>query len=157
MALIRWTPQANLWEPFSGLADIQEEMNRLFDTSLRRGRRTPDAEYYAPCDLYEEKDKLVVRIDLPGLRLANVCSNCTTTMSARATRSQLSQFHNQLPKLTRSYHRAVGELSHYCRAGCARGRARISASVKPNSRGRRSKAASSRTNLRFDSSIYAIQ
>ena len=72
MALIRWTPQTNLWEPFSGLADIQEEMNRLFDTSLRRGRRAPEAEYYAPCDLYEEKDKLVVRIDLPGLRKEDV-------------------------------------------------------------------------------------
>ena len=33
MALIRWTPQTNLWDPFSNLADIQEEMNRLFDTA----------------------------------------------------------------------------------------------------------------------------
>jgi HSP20 family protein len=54
------------------LADIQEEMNRLFDTSLRRSRRAFDSEFLAPCDIYEEKDKLIVRMDLPGLRKEDV-------------------------------------------------------------------------------------
>ena len=72
MALVRWTPRTDLWDPFASLADIQEEMNRLFDTSMRRGRRTFDSEYIAPCDIYEEKDKLVVCMDLPGLRKDDV-------------------------------------------------------------------------------------
>ncbi len=72
MALIRWSPRNEAWDPFAGLADIQEEMNRLFDSSLRRGRPAAATEYLAPCDIYEEKDKLVVRLDLPGLRREDV-------------------------------------------------------------------------------------
>ena len=72
MAIVRWTPRNDLWDPFSSLADIQEEMNRLFDTSMRRGARTSDGQWFAPCDIYEEKDKLVVRMDLPGLRKEEV-------------------------------------------------------------------------------------
>jgi HSP20 family protein len=67
MAMVRWTPRNDLWDPFASLADIQDEMNRLFDTSLRRGGRAFDGQFIAPCDIYEEKDKLVVRFDLPGL------------------------------------------------------------------------------------------
>ncbi|HVM61097.1 MAG TPA: Hsp20/alpha crystallin family protein [Verrucomicrobiae bacterium] len=72
MALVRWTPRSDLWDPFANLADIQEEMNRLFDTSLRRGSRALDGQLFAPCDIYEEKDKLIVRLDLPGLRREDV-------------------------------------------------------------------------------------
>ena len=39
MALIRWTPRTDLWDSFSNMADIQEEMNRLFDTSQQRTAR----------------------------------------------------------------------------------------------------------------------
>jgi HSP20 family protein len=72
MALIRWSPRTESWDPFASLADIQEEMNRLFDTSLRRSSRALDGQWFAPCDIYEEKDKLVVRVDLPGLRKDDV-------------------------------------------------------------------------------------
>jgi len=72
MALIRWSPRTDSWSPFANLADIQEEMNRLFDTSLRRGRPAAATDYLASCDIYEEKDKLVVRLDLPGLRKEEV-------------------------------------------------------------------------------------
>ena len=72
MALIRWSPRNDSWDPFGSLAGIQEEMNRLFDTSLRRAHPALATEYLAPCDIYEEKDKLVVRLDLPGLRKEDV-------------------------------------------------------------------------------------
>jgi hypothetical protein len=36
MALIRWSPRRDLWDPFTGLAEIQDEVNRLFGTSPRR-------------------------------------------------------------------------------------------------------------------------
>jgi len=72
MALVRWTPRTDLWDPFASIADIQEEMNRLFDTSLRRSRRGFDSEFFAPCDIYEDKNELVVRLDLPGLRKDDV-------------------------------------------------------------------------------------
>lgn len=73
MALTRWTPRTDLWDPFASLTDIQEEMNRLFDTSLRRfGGRSADGAFVPACDIVEGKDHLFVRLDLPGLRKEDV-------------------------------------------------------------------------------------
>lgn len=56
MALIRWRPTTDLWDPFTGFEDIRREMNRVFDTA------------FAPAlDIVEEKDNFLVKIDLPGL------------------------------------------------------------------------------------------
>jgi HSP20 family protein len=73
MALVRWTPRTDLWDPFASLTDLQEEMNRLFDSSLRRfsGRGVTDG-FLPDCDIVEEKDHLVIRMDLPGLRKDDV-------------------------------------------------------------------------------------
>ena len=68
MALIRWTPR-DTWDPFANLTDIQQEMNRLFESSLRRrvgGSGTLGSGFVPAIDVVEEKDKLVVRCDLPG-------------------------------------------------------------------------------------------
>jgi HSP20 family protein len=68
MALIRWSPRTDLWDPFSSLTDIREEMNRLFDTSLRRTGRAGFEGVFAPAiDVVEEKDNFLVRAELPGL------------------------------------------------------------------------------------------
>jgi len=56
MALVRWRPTTDLWDPFAGLEDIRREMNRVFETA------------FAPAlDVVEEKDNFLVKIDLPGL------------------------------------------------------------------------------------------
>jgi HSP20 family protein len=61
MALIRWTPIAHL-------ADVQEELNRLLDHSLRRTvGQGNDGGFLPPCDIVEEKDQLLVSLDMPGL------------------------------------------------------------------------------------------
>ena len=57
MALIRWNRKNDLWDPFAGLADIREEMNRLL---------VSDSGYAPSIDIVEEKDKFLVRVDLPG-------------------------------------------------------------------------------------------
>jgi len=73
MALVRWSPRSELWDPFANLTDIREEMNRLFDTSLRRyGGVGPDGGFLPACDIVEEKDALHLRMDLPGLRKEDV-------------------------------------------------------------------------------------
>ena len=36
MALIRWNPKPEVWDPFTGLAELHDEVNRLFGASLRR-------------------------------------------------------------------------------------------------------------------------
>ena len=68
MALIRWTPRRETWDPFASLAEVQEEMNRLFDTSLRRiGPTALEGAFSPSLDVLEEKDSIRVRADLPGM------------------------------------------------------------------------------------------
>ena len=54
------------WEPFRGLAGLQEQMNRLFEDTFFRVR--PDQSElttWAPAvDIYETEDELVVKADL---------------------------------------------------------------------------------------------
>ena len=67
MTLIRYRPRTDLWDPFSNLTDIQEEMNRLFDTSLRRHGLLENGGFAPPLDLTVDKDSVHVQVDLPGL------------------------------------------------------------------------------------------
>jgi HSP20 family protein len=66
MALIRWSPRREAWDPFGALTEIQDEMNRMFDTSLHR-RTGWDGLFTPAVDLVEEKDHFVLKADLPGL------------------------------------------------------------------------------------------
>jgi HSP20 family protein len=73
MALVRGTPKSDLWDPFASLTDIQDEMNRLFDSSLRRmSGRSVNGGFLPDCDIVEEKEHLLIRLDLPGLRKEDV-------------------------------------------------------------------------------------
>jgi HSP20 family protein len=57
------------WDPFQNLASLQDQVNRLFDTSFT-GRRTDGAALttWAPAvDIYETENELVVKADLPDI------------------------------------------------------------------------------------------
>jgi len=66
MALIRWSPRRDVWDPFASLAEIQNEMNRLFETSLRRPTGI-EAACSPLIDIVVENDNVIVNADLPGL------------------------------------------------------------------------------------------
>jgi len=72
MALIRWRPNTDLWDPFGSLAEIRDEMNRLFDTPLRRHGGTVEDTFVPALDIVEEKDNFLVKVDLPGLSKEDV-------------------------------------------------------------------------------------
>ncbi len=60
------------WNPFSELERIQREVNRLFDdTALRRmspeGEEPIASAWIPPVDIAEDKDRITVSVDLPGL------------------------------------------------------------------------------------------
>lgn len=72
MVVERWRPFGHAverWDPFAGLADIQSEMNRLFEGFFGHPVRVaPMDRVWAPVlDVYETKDELVVSAELPGV------------------------------------------------------------------------------------------
>lgn len=57
------------WQPFRELSFLQERMNRLFDDFLgdRGELQGPTAGWAPSVDIYEDKDRLVLKADLPGI------------------------------------------------------------------------------------------
>src|ERR1700737_4083756 len=57
------------WEPSRGATSLQDQVNRLFEDTLTRGRSgQADLATWAPAvDIYETETELVVKADLPDL------------------------------------------------------------------------------------------
>jgi HSP20 family protein len=57
------------WEPFRGISALQEQVNRLFDDKLFRGRSDDSAltSWVPAVDIYETENELVVKADLPDV------------------------------------------------------------------------------------------
>ena len=66
MALIRWNPKTEVWDPFTGLAELHDEVNRLFGATLSR-QSGFDVAFSPAIDVAVEKDNVIVSADLPGL------------------------------------------------------------------------------------------
>ena len=64
MALLRRREE---WNPLKDLLEIQEEINRLFDTSLAKWPFTKKKGEIPAVDVYEDKDNIVVEADIPGV------------------------------------------------------------------------------------------
>jgi HSP20 family protein len=58
------------WEPSRGGTSLQDQVNRLFEDTLTRGRSgQADLATWAPAvDIYETESELVVKADLPDLQ-----------------------------------------------------------------------------------------
>ena len=69
MTLIKWTGH-DLWEPFQEMEKLHETADRLFNLGLLpRPRVTGDGMEWLPdMDLIDEKDKVLIRADLPGMK-----------------------------------------------------------------------------------------
>jgi HSP20 family protein len=83
MAMERWRPFGTTmerWEPFRNGADIQTEVNRLFDNFFGRpsSAAAQSGRVWAPAvDIYETKDDLVLTVELPGVREKDVTVSIT--------------------------------------------------------------------------------
>ncbi|MCX7829737.1 MAG: Hsp20/alpha crystallin family protein [Acidobacteria bacterium] len=58
------------WNPFSEMMALQNQLDRLFGETLERGTRgdLDFGSWMPPVDLREENDKLVLEMELPGLK-----------------------------------------------------------------------------------------
>ena len=72
MAIIPWRPKEMWWDPFRDLEAIQNEMNRMFDSSLVRwGDRDTgllEGAWSPAIDIYDSKDNVMVKADIPGMK-----------------------------------------------------------------------------------------
>lgn len=56
-----------LWEPFFGVRNLQEEMNRLIGDYFGDARETAVSRMTPAVDLIDTKDSLKVHVELPGI------------------------------------------------------------------------------------------
>lgn len=56
------------WEPFRGIVNLQEQVNRLFEDIAFRGSEDSTLTTWSPAvDIYETEHELVVKADLPDV------------------------------------------------------------------------------------------
>jgi HSP20 family protein len=69
MNLIRYQlPASTPWSPIDRLAAFREEIDRLFDFSSTPRESGVFGGWAPSLDVYEEKDRLLVSVELPGLQ-----------------------------------------------------------------------------------------
>jgi HSP20 family protein len=56
------------WDPFRNLSTLQDQVNRLFDSSFKADGETSSLAAWAPAvDIYETENELVIKADLPDI------------------------------------------------------------------------------------------
>jgi HSP20 family protein len=56
------------WEPFRNFSTLQDQVNRLFETSFQGKADNSELTTWAPTvDIYETENELVLKVDLPGI------------------------------------------------------------------------------------------
>jgi len=102
--------------PFAELENLQREMNRLFDFSLARtgcdDTSLLGGQWAPAIDIYDSKDSLVVKADLPGLSKdeidVSIQDNVLTISGEKKRESKVTE--NDFLRTERfygSFHRAV--------------------------------------------------
>lgn len=102
--------------PFSDLENLQREMNRLFDFSLARQGYDDTSllgGHWAPAiDIYDSKDNIVVKADLPGLNkdeiVVSIQENILTISGEKKRESKIKEddyFREE--RFYGSFHRAI--------------------------------------------------
>lgn len=75
MNLTRWQrPGLATWPTFGRLTDLREEIDRLFESPLAELTRTSQllSGWTPALDVYEDKDNLFVRVELPGMKKEDI-------------------------------------------------------------------------------------
>ena len=78
MMVERWRPFGTAVDRWGNVADIQTEVNRLFDSFFGRPASAAAGRAWTPpVDLYETKDDLLLTVELPGVRDKDVTVSIT--------------------------------------------------------------------------------
>ena len=93
MTLVRFRPLGTTVEPLRDVSDIRSEMNRLFDGFFGRSSPVPTLErVWSPAvDMYETKDELAVKMELPGVSEKDIHLSITGDMLTLKGERRLEQ------------------------------------------------------------------
>jgi HSP20 family protein len=76
MTIARWQrPELSYWSPFRHLSSLREEIDRLFDSPLSDMTRSAQQflnGWMPAVDLYEDKENLYVKAELPGMKKEDI-------------------------------------------------------------------------------------
>ena len=76
MSLIRWQkPEMTVWSPFRHLSTLRDEIDRLFESplnALTNGSQQFLNGWLPTLDLYEDRDHLVLKAELPGMKKEDI-------------------------------------------------------------------------------------
>lgn len=73
MSLIRYqAPQTANWPSFERFSSLRDELDRLFDFALPTRDSGLFSGWTPALDVYDEKDDLVVKVELPGLKKEDI-------------------------------------------------------------------------------------
>src|SRR5215831_4434646 len=73
--LTRWhRPEVSTWPGFGGLTGLRDEIDRLFEAPLAELTRSSQllSGWTPAFDVYEDKDNVYVRAELPGMRKEDI-------------------------------------------------------------------------------------
>jgi HSP20 family protein len=74
-SLTRWQrPELSTWPAFGRLTDLRDEIDRLFESPLTELARSSNllSGWNPALDLYEDKDNLYVKVELPGMKREDI-------------------------------------------------------------------------------------
>ena len=73
MRLMRYQrPDVWGWSPFDQLTNLRDEINRLFESPFSNGNSDGFNAWSPALDLYEDKDNLVLRAEVPGMKKEDI-------------------------------------------------------------------------------------
>ena len=75
MNIVKWQrPTLSTWPSFGRLADLRNEIDRLFESPLSELTRTSQllSGWTPALDVYEDKDSFVVKAELPGMKKEDI-------------------------------------------------------------------------------------
>ena len=74
-SLTRWQrPVLSTWPGFGRLTDLRDDIDRLFESPLTEWARNSNllSGWNPALDLYEDKDNLYVKVELPGMKREDI-------------------------------------------------------------------------------------
>jgi HSP20 family protein len=74
MNLIRWQRPLSTWQNLEQLSGLRDEIERLFESPLTELARASQlfSGWTPALDVHEEKDDIVVRVELPGMKKEDI-------------------------------------------------------------------------------------